>query len=82
MSGRMVKRVLQEQKPAPSAVAPDDGTDSEDDRNQAQHQPVRNMFDLLGSQASATLHFLFQFRSFNQPSPQVLPHSSFGVLER
>lgn len=50
MSGRMVKRVLQEQKPAPSAVAPDDGTDSEDDRNQAQHQPVRNMFDLLGSQ--------------------------------
>ncbi|KAG0606180.1 hypothetical protein M758_9G120200 [Ceratodon purpureus] len=49
MSARMVKRALQEQKPSAAAVAADDGTDSEDDRSQAQTAKM-NMFDLLGSQ--------------------------------
>ncbi|XP_024388614.2 uncharacterized protein [Physcomitrium patens] len=52
MSGRMLKRMLQEQQPLPPPVPEGDGTDSEDDLHQSHvaKQPVRNMFDLLGSQ--------------------------------
>ena len=58
MSARMVKRALQEQKPSAAAVAADDGTDSEDDRSQAQAAKM-NMFDLLGSQARASSPYRF-----------------------
>ena len=55
MSGRMLQRVLKEQQAQPSAILEEStGEDLEEDENYVQ-KPVRNMFDLLGSEARSIL---------------------------
>lgn len=58
MSGRMLQRALKEQQARPSAILEEStGEDLEEDENYVQ-KPVRNMFDLLGSEARFLLDSL------------------------
>lgn len=60
MSGRMLQRALKEQQAQPSVILEEStGEDLEEDENYVQ-KPVRNMFDLLGSEARVVLGLLLK----------------------